>query len=230
MIRFTGFRQWMGQSTCTSGVVGQLGMEMIPLCPSRSAAFTSGTTSGTSGSMRQAELSSMTMAPALTAAGIMLLETSVVAEKKARSTPGNDFEFGSSPPILPPPTAPEPAGRAHLQLRLGLREEVAFNVGGPAEARLQEAGALAAEGPAGLAIADLGGDVSGHHLRLAVGEHPRLRQHLAVGQRDGRHVPHRVYALERRRQGGAGHFHPATLLGEAGLTHNRRHLVERHAA
>src|SRR3990172_1949254 len=111
MIRLTGFRQWIGQSTCTSGVVGQLGMEMIPLCPSRSAAFTSGTTSGTSGSMRQAELSSMTMAPALTAAGIMLLETSVVAEKKAMSTPANDLEFVSSTStFLSPPPPPPPGG------------------------------------------------------------------------------------------------------------------------
>src|SRR3972149_7046673 len=192
MIRFTGFRQWMGQSTCTSGVVGQLGMEMIPLCPSRSAAFTSGTTSGTSGSMRQAELSSMTRATALTAAGIMLLETSVVAEKKAMSTPANDLEFVSSTSISHSPTvrrrpaerleasrrspltgkppdpdrlkpvlprkgrrglepapepgadeallhpAPEHAGRAHLQLRLRLREEVALDVGGLPEASLPE--------------------------------------------------------------------------------------------
>src|SRR3990170_7793704 len=136
-------------------------------------------------------------------------------------------EPGTDEALLHP--APEEARPAHLQLRLRLREEVALDVGGLPKASLQEAGALAAEGPACTAVADLGGDVAGYHLRLTVGEHARLRQHLAVGQRHRRHVPHRVYALERRRQGVAVHLHPTALLGEAGFTHDRRHLVERHA-
>src|SRR4030067_875282 len=45
----------MGHRVCTRGVVGQLGIEMIPLWPSRSPAFTSGTTRGTAGSTRRAQ-------------------------------------------------------------------------------------------------------------------------------------------------------------------------------
>ena len=53
----------------TTGTVVQFGVEMMPLCHFTSSAFTSGTTSGTSGSMRHAELSSITSAPALAAKG-----------------------------------------------------------------------------------------------------------------------------------------------------------------
>ena len=76
-------------------------MEMMPLWPFKSPALTSGTTSGTSGSMRQAELSSIQMAPDLTAGGIRLFETSVLAEKNARSTPLNDCGVASSTVISP---------------------------------------------------------------------------------------------------------------------------------
>ena len=49
--------------------------------------------------MRQAELSSMQTAPALTAGGISVFETSVVAEKKDRSTDSNDLGVASSTSI-----------------------------------------------------------------------------------------------------------------------------------
>src|SRR3990172_4578674 len=99
MMRRIGLTLCTGQSTWQSGVVGQLGMEMMPLWSLRSSAFTSGTTSGTSGSMRQAELSSIVIAPDLTAEGMRDLETSVVAEKKARSQPAKDLEGASSTSI-----------------------------------------------------------------------------------------------------------------------------------
>src|SRR2546428_811275 len=54
--------------------------------------------------MRQAELSSMHVAPALTAAGISSRETSVVAEKNARSMPWNDLGVASSTSIAHSPT------------------------------------------------------------------------------------------------------------------------------
>src|SRR3990172_1486327 len=111
----------MGQSTCTSGVVGQLGIEMIPLWPSRSAALTSGTTRGTSGSMRQAALSSMTIAPVLTPAGISCLGASVVAEKKATSTPAKEREFASSTSHSHSPTVSlRPAERLEAKRRSSL--------------------------------------------------------------------------------------------------------------
>src|SRR3990172_167165 len=104
MMRSMRFTLCTGQSAWHRGVVGQLGMEMIPLCPCRSLALTSGTTSGTSGSMRQAELSSMATAPAFTAYGISVLDTSVVAEKKVRSTPRNDLVVASSTSTSHSPT------------------------------------------------------------------------------------------------------------------------------
>jgi len=118
MMRTMGFILCTGHNTWHRGVVGQLGMEMIPLCHSRSAAFTSGTTSGTSGSIRQAELSSMTMAPAFTALGIRVRETSVVAEKKARSHPAKDLGVASSTSHSHSPTVSFlPAERAEARSR-----------------------------------------------------------------------------------------------------------------
>ena len=88
MMRSMRLTLWTGQSTWQRGVVGQLGMEMMPLWSLRSSPLTSGTTRGTSGSIRQAELSSMVIAPDFTAAGMRDFETSVVAEKKAMSHAG----------------------------------------------------------------------------------------------------------------------------------------------
>ncbi len=99
MTRTSPYFWWTGHSTWQSGVVGQLGMATMPRWSFRSPALTSGTTSGTSSSMRQAELSSMQTAPALTAGGISVFETSVVAEKNARSTASNDFGVASSTSI-----------------------------------------------------------------------------------------------------------------------------------
>ena len=59
----------MGASAMASGVVVQLGWLTMPRCPSSACAFTSGMTSGTSGSMRKALESSTTKAPRSRAMG-----------------------------------------------------------------------------------------------------------------------------------------------------------------
>ncbi len=59
----------MGLSATTSGAATQLGTATMPRWPSSACSLTSGTTSGTAGSMRKADELSITTAPASTAAG-----------------------------------------------------------------------------------------------------------------------------------------------------------------
>ena len=67
-------------------MVVQLGLATMPLgrC-ARASAFTSGTTSGTSGSMRQAEELSITVAPACATTGARAREAVLPAENRAMS-------------------------------------------------------------------------------------------------------------------------------------------------
>src|SRR5690606_8508504 len=78
-----------GFSATSMMMVEQLGLAMMPWCFRASCALTSGTTSGTSGAMRNALVLSMTTAPALTASGASALLTEPPALKKATSTPRN---------------------------------------------------------------------------------------------------------------------------------------------
>src|SRR5690606_12688566 len=71
----------------TIWIVEQLGLAMIPLWFLISCAFTSGTTKGTSGSIRNALVLSITTAPLLTASGASFLDTDPPAEKNAISIP-----------------------------------------------------------------------------------------------------------------------------------------------
>ena len=71
-------------------------MEMIPWCHSTSAPFISGTTKGTVSSMRNAEPSSITTAPAATAAGAICWLTAELADMNTTSTPSKDFSVASS--------------------------------------------------------------------------------------------------------------------------------------
>ena len=75
---------------------------MMPLCSRMRRALISGITSGTFGSMRNAEELSITTAPALTAAGENFREMPAPAENSAMSTPSNDFSVSSSITILSP--------------------------------------------------------------------------------------------------------------------------------
>src|SRR5262245_1502160 len=73
-----------------SGMATQLGLATMPLGMFfKAVELTSGTTSGTSGSMRQAEELSTTMAPALAATGLnsRLIEDGVL--ERTKSTPAN---------------------------------------------------------------------------------------------------------------------------------------------
>ena len=56
-----------GLSTTVSGIVEQFGTATMPWCSKARSALTSGTTSGTSGSMRQPDDLSRTTAPPRTA-------------------------------------------------------------------------------------------------------------------------------------------------------------------
>ncbi len=86
-MRFTGLTLCTGHSAMTTGVVAQFGVAMMPLCCSTSAPLISGTTSGTSGSMRQAPVLSMTTAPAFTALGEYSFEVSSGMALKTMSQP-----------------------------------------------------------------------------------------------------------------------------------------------
>ena len=79
-------------------------MEMMPSCHSKSPPLTSGTTKGTLGSMRKAEPSSMTTAPAATAWGASSRLTAELAEMKATSTPSKESFVASSTTSSSPPT------------------------------------------------------------------------------------------------------------------------------
>ena len=80
-------------------------MDMMPSCHSTSSPLTSGTTSGTLASMRKAEPSSITTAPAATAWGASSRLTADVAEMKAMSTPSKESFVASSTTSSSPPTA-----------------------------------------------------------------------------------------------------------------------------
>ena len=68
-------------------MVEQLGLEMMPLCQATSSGLTSGTTSGTLESRRNAEELSTNTAPAFTIAGANCLAISFSAAPSTMSTP-----------------------------------------------------------------------------------------------------------------------------------------------
>ena len=79
---------WRGASTGMATMVVQFGLATIPFgMSSRARAFTSGTTSGTSGSMRQPDELSTTITPAATMAGACSSDTARPALRRAISTP-----------------------------------------------------------------------------------------------------------------------------------------------
>src|SRR5215831_10131887 len=84
-------------------MVEQLGLATIPLGILRNAsALTSGTTSGTSGSMRQALELSMTTAPARAATGLYSRLTDAGVLDSTTSTPANSSaRIGSTVYVLP---------------------------------------------------------------------------------------------------------------------------------
>jgi hypothetical protein len=89
-----------GFSTGMAAIVVQFGLAMMPFGMFASAcAFTSGTTSGTSGSFRQAEELSITSAPASANFGAYWREVFPPAEKKTMSSPDTSAVATSSTTI-----------------------------------------------------------------------------------------------------------------------------------
>src|SRR5437762_14080104 len=89
-MRLIRARSCSGLRATTIWIVEQLGLATIPLgMDRRASALTSGTTSGTSGSMRQALELSMTMAPALAAIGLVSRLTDAGVLDRTMSTPAN---------------------------------------------------------------------------------------------------------------------------------------------
>ena len=98
----------------------QFGFAMIPLRASRIASgFTSLTTSGTSGSIRQAEELSITVAPAAANRGASAFEVEPPAEKSATCSPEGSAVAASSTRISRPWKVSEvPAERADAKNRI----------------------------------------------------------------------------------------------------------------
>src|SRR3954467_13149681 len=96
-------RSCSGFRATTIWMVEQLGLATMPLGMwRRASALTSGTTSGTSGSMRQALELSMTMAPALAAIGLYSRLTRAGVLDRTISTPANaSGRIGSTVYVLP---------------------------------------------------------------------------------------------------------------------------------
>src|SRR4051794_3349960 len=100
-------------------MVVQFGFAMIPLRASRTACgFTSLTTSGTSGSIRQAEELSTTRTPASANRGASAREVVAPAEKTAMSSPlGSAFSASSTTTSRSPQVRVVPADRAEAKNR-----------------------------------------------------------------------------------------------------------------
>ena len=77
-------------------IVEQLGFAMIPLLVNASSPLISGTISGTSGSIRKAELLSMYTAPAFTMAGANFLDMAFLTAPRTKSMPSKLSSVASS--------------------------------------------------------------------------------------------------------------------------------------
>ena len=98
-------------------MVVQFGLAMMPLGGrSASSGLTSATTSGTSGSIRQADELSMTTAPASATRGAVALEAALPLENSARSSPVKSAVSVSSTTTSPSPHGNvRPADRAEAK-------------------------------------------------------------------------------------------------------------------
>src|SRR4051812_25311414 len=87
-------------------MVEQFGLAMIPRCLATSCGLTSGTTRGTSGSIRKALELSTTTAPARAAIGLYWRETQAGGGGGAGLAPPEGPGGGGPPPVPPPPPPP----------------------------------------------------------------------------------------------------------------------------
>ena len=108
-----------GLSTGIATMVVQLGLATIPLAIVASAdSLTSGTTRGTSGSIRQADELSITTAPAAAKRGASCREAVAPLEKRAMSMPeGSAVAASSTTTSVPRKASVRPADRAEAKRR-----------------------------------------------------------------------------------------------------------------
>ena len=114
-------------------MVVQLGLAMMPFGGRRaSSGLTSDTTSGTSGSIRQAEELSTTIAPAAATLGAAAREAVFPLENRARSRPEKSAVSVSSTVIsVPCQSRVRPADRAEAKNRMLADREPALRQQGP---------------------------------------------------------------------------------------------------
>jgi len=108
-----------GLRTGIATMVVQFGLATMPLgIESRACSLTSGTTRGTSGSMRQAEELSTTMTPDPATFGARAFEVAPPAENRAMSRPDQSAVSASSTSTSPSPQGRRrPAERADAKSR-----------------------------------------------------------------------------------------------------------------
>src|SRR5271163_3764698 len=99
-------------------MVEQLGLAMMPLCFLISSGLTSGTTNGTSLSIRNCEVLSITTAPALAAIGAHIFEISAPGEDKTISTPLKTSLVNGTY-LMPSNCPPAPLGEMSINLLMG---------------------------------------------------------------------------------------------------------------
>ena len=118
IIRLIRFFLWIGHSGVIEMIAEQFGFAMMPLCVLIVCGLISGTTSGTSGSMRYAEELSTMIVPAATAAFANFLVVALPAENKPISTPSKLCSVSSFTLIfLPRNFSDFPAERADANSR-----------------------------------------------------------------------------------------------------------------
>ena len=100
--RLIRFLLWIGHRGTSAVIAEQFGTARMPLCSLMRLPLISGMTSGTFGSIRNAEELSITTAPAFTAIGENRRETPLPAENSAMSTPSKAFSVSSSITIFSP--------------------------------------------------------------------------------------------------------------------------------
>src|SRR6185437_2643016 len=96
------FLRWIGHSGTSAVIAAQLGLAMMPSWSPMRRALISGITSGTAGSIRNAEELSTTTAPAFAAAGAKRFAGPLPAENSTMSTPSKEFSVSSSMTIFWP--------------------------------------------------------------------------------------------------------------------------------
>jgi len=103
-----------------AAIVVQLGFAMIPLRAARAAdAFTSATTSGTSGSIRHADELSITVTAAAANRGACTRDIEAPAENSAISNPAGSADAASSTTMSAPSQGNvEPADREEAKYRI----------------------------------------------------------------------------------------------------------------